>query len=50
MLTLLSDSKLGTGQAVVVPVILTRPDQFINCHVMCDGIGVLKVDSSNNSV
>ncbi|USP81700.1 ATP-dependent DNA helicase MER3 [Curvularia clavata] len=34
----ISGSKLGTGQTITVPVLLTSPDQSINCHVMCDGI------------
>ncbi|ENI06937.1 hypothetical protein COCC4DRAFT_191373 [Bipolaris maydis ATCC 48331] len=38
----ISGSKLGTGQSLSVPVLLTSSDQSINCHVMCDGIGVMR--------
>ncbi|EUC49158.1 hypothetical protein COCMIDRAFT_33419 [Bipolaris oryzae ATCC 44560] len=38
----ISGSKLGTGQSLSIPVLLTGYDQSINCHVMCDGIGAMR--------
>lgn len=35
-----SGSKLGSGQNIDVPALLTSPDQIVNCYVMCDGIGI----------
>ncbi|KAF1936968.1 ATP-dependent DNA helicase MER3 [Clathrospora elynae] len=34
----ISGPKLGSGQSLVFPALLTSPDQCINCYVMCDGI------------
>ncbi|CAN9106698.1 unnamed protein product [Alternaria alternata] len=34
----ISGPKLGSGQSIIVPALLTSPDQSINCYVMCDGI------------
>ncbi|KAH8636337.1 ATP binding protein [Alternaria alternata] len=36
----ISGPKLGSGQSIIVPALLTSPDQSINCYVMCDGIGM----------
>ncbi|KAF9700744.1 hypothetical protein EKO04_001546 [Ascochyta lentis] len=30
--------KLGVGQSLVFPALLTGPDQKINCYLMCEGI------------
>ncbi|KAF2449648.1 ATP-dependent DNA helicase MER3 [Karstenula rhodostoma CBS 690.94] len=34
----LSAKKLGNGQSLTIPVLLTSPNLSINCHIMCDGI------------
>jgi ATP-dependent DNA helicase HFM1/MER3 len=34
----ISGQKLGRGQTLVFPALLTGPDQSINCYVMCDSI------------
>jgi ATP-dependent DNA helicase HFM1/MER3 len=34
----ISGQKLGYGQMLVFPAVLTSPDQSINCYVMCDSI------------
>jgi ATP-dependent DNA helicase HFM1/MER3 len=34
----ISGQKLGHGQTLVFPALLTGPDQSINCYVMCDSI------------
>jgi ATP-dependent DNA helicase HFM1/MER3 len=34
----ISGQKLGRGQTLVFPALLTAPDQSINCYVMCDSI------------
>jgi ATP-dependent DNA helicase HFM1/MER3 len=39
ILTHTSGPKLGAGQSIVFPALLTSPDQSINCYIMCDGIG-----------
>ncbi|KAF2853126.1 hypothetical protein T440DRAFT_444900 [Plenodomus tracheiphilus IPT5] len=33
-----SAEKLGGGQSLIFPALLTSHDQLINCYVMCDGI------------
>ncbi|KAI4710905.1 hypothetical protein J4E89_004495 [Alternaria sp. Ai002NY15] len=38
----ISGSKLGSGQSLTFPALLTNPDQSINCYVMCDGIGIMR--------
>lgn len=35
-----SGPKLGSGQSITIPALLTNPEQSINCYVMCDGIGM----------
>lgn len=45
ILTGFSGSKLGPGQSLVFPAILTSPDQKINCYLMCDGIGKSSLSS-----
>jgi ATP-dependent DNA helicase HFM1/MER3 len=35
-----SGPKLGSGQSIAIPALLTRPEQSINCYVMCDGTGM----------
>lgn len=35
-----SGLKLGSGQSIAIPALLTSPEQSINCYVMCDGIGM----------
>ncbi|KAF2276928.1 P-loop containing nucleoside triphosphate hydrolase protein, partial [Westerdykella ornata] len=34
----ISAQKLGKGQDLVIPAVVTSPDQSINCYVMCDEI------------
>ncbi|KAH9864275.1 hypothetical protein J1614_010209 [Plenodomus biglobosus] len=34
----ISAQKLGSGQSLVFPALLTSPEQSVNCYVMCDGI------------
>ncbi|KAK7179790.1 Sec63 Brl domain-containing protein [Paraphaeosphaeria sporulosa] len=34
----LSANKLGNGQSLTIPALLTSPNLSINCHIMCDGI------------
>jgi hypothetical protein len=41
-----SGAKLGSGQSIVFPALLTSPDQCINCYVMCDGIGRVEMSHS----
>jgi hypothetical protein len=38
-LIIVSGQKLGRGQNLVFPALLTGPDQSINCYVSCDSIG-----------
>ncbi|KAI4924301.1 uncharacterized protein J4E92_007382 [Alternaria infectoria] len=38
----ISGPKLGSGQSLTFPALLTNPDQSINCYVMCDGIGIMR--------
>lgn len=35
----ISGCKLGAGQTLVFPVLLTSANQKINCYLMCEGIG-----------
>ncbi|KAF2029547.1 hypothetical protein EK21DRAFT_67420 [Setomelanomma holmii] len=37
-----SGMKLGPGQSLIFPALLTSVDQCINCYVMCDSIGDLR--------
>ncbi|KAK1917347.1 hypothetical protein P3342_000060 [Pyrenophora teres f. teres] len=34
----ISASKLDSGQSIAIPALLVRPDQSVNCYVMCDSI------------
>ncbi|KAI8935424.1 hypothetical protein NX059_008002 [Plenodomus lindquistii] len=34
----ISGQKLGSGQSLIFPALLTSHDQSINCYVMCDGV------------
>ncbi|KAF2874303.1 nucleotide-sugar transporter-domain-containing protein [Massariosphaeria phaeospora] len=47
-LTIYSGSKLGKGQTLVFPSMLTSADQCINCYLMCDGIAGTMRDASVN--
>lgn len=38
-LTPLSAQKLGLGQFLAFPALLTSHEQSVNCYVMCDGLG-----------
>jgi len=48
VLTTISGQKLGPGQSLTFPTLLTRPDQSINCYVMCDSIGEFDLSIRSN--